>query len=250
MFDIHKMGRQITELRRARGLSQMQLAELLDISFQAVSNWERGLSMPDIAKLPELAEILNTSIDGLFGLGIAVPVPEPVVSSLEETDIPYTFTAKPDADRSDDDELTALEVESGLQNDVEPDATGSNEVTLSSLCALAPFMSRQALSDLADTVSDVEPNMLAGLAPFLDRDTLDRLALRMLEQDITSGISMGYLCGLAPFLSKKSLRDMALRAVDVSPALLAGLGPFLDRDTVDQLVIMCGQKQTTHHNSP
>ena len=45
----------------------MELAERLNISFQAVSNWERGNSMPDISKLPELAELFGISIDELLG---------------------------------------------------------------------------------------------------------------------------------------------------------------------------------------
>lgn len=48
-------------------MTQMELADRLNISFQAVSNWERGNSMPDISKLPELAELFGISIDELLG---------------------------------------------------------------------------------------------------------------------------------------------------------------------------------------
>ena len=44
-----------------------ELADALGISFQAVSNWERGASMPDISKLPELAEIFGVTIDEVLG---------------------------------------------------------------------------------------------------------------------------------------------------------------------------------------
>lgn len=44
-------------------MTQMELADKLDISFQAVSNWERGNTMPDISKFPELAEIFHISVD-------------------------------------------------------------------------------------------------------------------------------------------------------------------------------------------
>ena len=72
MFDMQAFGRRIAEARRAAGLTQPDLAEKMGISFQAVSNWERGESMPDIAKLPELAAILGMSIDALLGV---VPMP-------------------------------------------------------------------------------------------------------------------------------------------------------------------------------
>ena len=57
----------IAELRKKRGLSQEELACMLDITFQAVSKWENQLSCPDIALIPKIAEIFQVSIDFLFG---------------------------------------------------------------------------------------------------------------------------------------------------------------------------------------
>src|SRR5215510_3992866 len=67
MFDMKKVGRQIAQLRKANKITQMKLADQLGVSFQAISNWERGETMPDISKLPELAEIFNVSIDEILG---------------------------------------------------------------------------------------------------------------------------------------------------------------------------------------
>lgn len=67
MFDTIRIGRRIAKLRKDSNMTQMELADRMNVSFQAVSNWERGNSMPDISKLPELAEIFNISIDGLIG---------------------------------------------------------------------------------------------------------------------------------------------------------------------------------------
>lgn len=69
MFDMLKVGRNIVRLRGIVGLTQMGLADQLGISYQAVSNWERGNSMPDISKLPQLAEIFGTGIDEILGEG-------------------------------------------------------------------------------------------------------------------------------------------------------------------------------------
>ncbi len=57
----------IAELRKKQGLSQEELAGMLDITFQAVSKWENQLSCPDIALIPKIAEIFQVSIDFLFG---------------------------------------------------------------------------------------------------------------------------------------------------------------------------------------
>ncbi|MDY4434260.1 MAG: helix-turn-helix transcriptional regulator [Candidatus Flemingibacterium sp.] len=56
-------GARLTELRKKRGMTQKSLGTALNISEQAVSKWERGTTMPDIALLPAIAEILSTSID-------------------------------------------------------------------------------------------------------------------------------------------------------------------------------------------
>ena len=57
----------IARLRREHGLTQEQIAMRLGVTSQAVSKWEKGLSVPDTLLLPELATVLKTSIDALFG---------------------------------------------------------------------------------------------------------------------------------------------------------------------------------------
>lgn len=43
-FNMDQIGRKISNLRREQNMTQMELADKLGISFQAVSNWERGVS--------------------------------------------------------------------------------------------------------------------------------------------------------------------------------------------------------------
>ena len=62
-MDIKKVGNQIAELRKLKGLTQSELAERLYISFQAVSKWERGETLPDTSILPNLANVLGTTTD-------------------------------------------------------------------------------------------------------------------------------------------------------------------------------------------
>ncbi len=56
----------LKELRKERHLSQEELAELLDVSRQAVSKWEQGDGYPEVQKLLLLAERLNISLDSLM----------------------------------------------------------------------------------------------------------------------------------------------------------------------------------------
>ncbi len=60
------LGNKIRELRRARNLTQEQLAATLNISAQAVSKWEMGASYPDMTMIPTLAVLFKVSLDELF----------------------------------------------------------------------------------------------------------------------------------------------------------------------------------------
>ncbi len=70
--DTFKTGDIIQQKRKELKLTQNQLAQILNISFQAVSKWENGTAYPDIAMLPKLASILNTTIDALLGYQSAI----------------------------------------------------------------------------------------------------------------------------------------------------------------------------------
>ena len=63
----------IAELRKERGLTQEQLGQLVGVSAQAVSKWEKG-GAPDVELLPALADRLGVRIDSLFGREGSVPV--------------------------------------------------------------------------------------------------------------------------------------------------------------------------------
>ena len=65
-FDTRDVAKRIKDARIKKNLTQMNLADEMSVSYQAVSNWERGNSMPDISKLRELCSILDISIDYLL----------------------------------------------------------------------------------------------------------------------------------------------------------------------------------------
>ncbi|MHB8128109.1 MAG: helix-turn-helix domain-containing protein [Mobilitalea sp.] len=58
----------IAELRKNKGIGQQELADVLGVSFQSVSKWETGTTMPDITLLPGIAEYFNVSVDVILGL--------------------------------------------------------------------------------------------------------------------------------------------------------------------------------------
>ena len=60
------IARNIQELRKARGMTQLELAERLNYSDKAISKWERGESVPDLYVLKQLADFYNVKIDTLI----------------------------------------------------------------------------------------------------------------------------------------------------------------------------------------
>lgn len=65
-IDYAKFGAFISQLRREKGITQKELAERLFVSDKAVSKWERGLSLPDIALLQPLADLFEVTITELL----------------------------------------------------------------------------------------------------------------------------------------------------------------------------------------
>ncbi|MBQ3529326.1 MAG: helix-turn-helix transcriptional regulator [Oscillospiraceae bacterium] len=64
---IEEIGKRIAELRCEKGLTQLELAEQLSVSSQAISKWETGGGFPDVQTIPKLACVLNTTTDYLLG---------------------------------------------------------------------------------------------------------------------------------------------------------------------------------------
>ncbi len=61
------IGKRLAEIRKSKKLKQMELAEMLNVSQQVVSNIERGVTAPDIEQLKKIADIYNISLDELVG---------------------------------------------------------------------------------------------------------------------------------------------------------------------------------------
>lgn len=61
-----KLGEKIRSLRKQKNISQEVLAQYLGVSFQAVSKWENGDTMPDVTLIPAIAIFFEVSTDELF----------------------------------------------------------------------------------------------------------------------------------------------------------------------------------------
>lgn len=65
--DIKKLiGAQVTKFRYERGLTQAQLAELLDVATETISRLERGISIPSLKTLENISHIFHITLKDLF----------------------------------------------------------------------------------------------------------------------------------------------------------------------------------------
>lgn len=89
----------LVSLRKEKGLSQMEVAEALEVSRQAISRWEVGASMPSAENLMRLARLYGVPMDALVNEGgtLAGEQPEPAQQprSAESTEQPPQAEAVP-----------------------------------------------------------------------------------------------------------------------------------------------------------
>ena len=227
MFDMQQMGIRISNLRKAAQLTQTELADRLGISFQAVSNWERGLSMPDISKLAELASLLNVTVDALLG---GEPGGQTVRRLLEKQpagDVPVGEIQEIAPILHTDQVETLLGDTAGklLQ------ANGS----LHAIAKLAPFVSTSFLDEKAEEALRQTGSLdaIRAVAPFLSEALLDRLA----ETAFRETGRLSSFSAVTPFVSTAVLNRIAVEVLrQDGPRGIAPLLPFVDsRILVDYL---------------
>ena len=65
-----QLGEKIKSLRKQKNISQEVFANYLGVSFQAVSKWENGNTMPDVTMIPAIASFFGVSTDELFDFNL------------------------------------------------------------------------------------------------------------------------------------------------------------------------------------
>ncbi|HIZ72620.1 MAG TPA: helix-turn-helix domain-containing protein [Candidatus Gallimonas intestinavium] len=277
MFDTVKVGRIISQKRKEHNMTQMQLADALGISFQAVSNWERGNSMPDISKLPELAELFGCSIEELLGGGRSAGNVEKMTKgedlSLGELadiapvlppDVLDKAAASALSEDGDDDEAETDEEPEDFDEPDDEDAEDEDEDNDEDDDDDAPmrarwwrgregadayiarggkkprffiFKSGKTGDKKGDKRRSKRIRELVCLAPFLSEERLAEL-VKDLQDD---GFTVSELVPLAPFLSEEDL-DALAQAAAADGGELAALAPFLSQETLKRLAERGGVK--------
>ena len=165
MFDTNKVAANIKNARTRMNMTQVNLADEMGVSYQAVSNWERGNSMPDISKLPELCKILNISFEELVG------------DRIPETDTVKKMLKDENADVSLEEmaQVGQLVKPDKIESKIHQTIERGGKISPSLLASLAPFMDEEMLNKLAEEIADIDFCKLSVIAPFLKEETLDAI---------------------------------------------------------------------------
>ena len=221
MFDTVTIGRKIAELRKAHNMTQFELADALGISFQAVSNWERGASMPDISKLPELAEIFGVTIDEVLGKK------NPAIVQLAHGETIDTRAATPE----EIEEAAMIAKPSQLEKTV---ADNFDSLTDAAASASSPESEDKTPGENGEKSESHDYGVLKVLLPYLNDSDVARLAREALAKGKSIGIFL-------PFMDEKS--ELAHSAFEKGgiDAITSYL-PFMSDDKVDGMLAIAAQR--------
>ena len=194
MFDMGKIGVTVSQLRKSQNMTQLELADKLNVSFQAVSNWERGNSMPDISKLPELAQIFGVSIDELLGKESGL-----IRSATEGTLQEYLERETPGMDELVD----AAPILKPSQMDATLRGLPEEKLDLRQIEDLLPFLGEDLLEELAwNAVSTGKMQDLDYVVPFLKQNAVDQIFAKCYAEGKD-------VAGIIPFVSRNILAEVA-----------------------------------------
>ncbi|WP_127849323.1 helix-turn-helix domain-containing protein [Lacticaseibacillus hulanensis] len=257
VLDTQKIGRKIMTARKEKNMTQLALADQLGVSYQAISNWERGQSAPDIDKLPDLAQVLGISLNDLFDMDDA----DKKVVSIRQEDAPVDATTltefapmiKPDtlskkvsvdaADFSIDDVKTIAPFVSEetlvtLMNE-HADANNFNELVV----VAAPFLSKEYLAQQVDVLlagnKEVDMRTARRLLPFLDQEKVDALLARRVARGDVDDTELVYYF---PFASKKALGAI-VNEHEHDIKFIRKAAPFLEHERIDQMFKQAATKK-------
>lgn len=251
MFDTMIIAKKIKISRIAKNMTQMQLADAMGVSYQAVSNWERGNSMPDISKLEDLCSALDISVSELLGMDNKST--ETVQKAMREEELTVEEVV----------EIAPMLPPAKVKEEAKKSNPGMKKWNIGALSGIAPFLDEEFLDEIIDDVEVESLVELNAVCPFLSEEQLDKLARRAPKSDLVGIISIApfigeetmeylikdrydmkvnsltVLCNLAPFVDEDILDELARKAPKSDIDGIVALAPFLSEDTLDLLVREC-----------
>lgn len=251
MFEMEQIGKRIAGLRKSNNMTQQDLADRLGVTYQAVSNWERGLSMPDVVRLKDLAALFGLSLDEIMGNEKDARIVR-VASGDTNADTIHELVESAPYMKPKDLEAQLLKKAGISAGEPQPAPKAEADVKIDPV-APAPMPSASPAMEVShpvDTASIAETDEesssgskfsledILSMAPFVSSDTLMLLTMHLLKSEPATGID--FLPALAPFLDSDDLDKLVEYCFDLDKTLsgeiLVSLLPHLDSEALDSIV--------------
>jgi len=213
LFNIIKFGAYISELRKSADMTQFELADIINVTRQTISKYERGESFPDINILLKIASTLGVSAENLINAGEAV---QNEVEILLQKSMPDTVKIEEVMN------IAPLLKPSVLDKLIEP--LKKQKIEISDIIALSEYLNTESIDALMEGADfdKIEPELLKYVIPYLNEEN---------KITIFGQIFDGKL--------NWSLMDILARYMDIYPlleyAFLEGMPPTfrnLDEDCI------------------
>lgn len=247
MFNTMKTARKIKEARIAQNMTQMNLADAMEVSYQAVSNWERGNSMPDISKLEQLCGILHITLEELLGsddatrtlhkiISVDTADSAPITPACDVThtvNLPSTVNHPEAANSHIAEDIPSMD---SADNDLDT-LCSTAPITIEELQTVAPLLPPAKIEKLVDEKfcengNGFRPKDLVPLAPYLDDEYLNLLIKELHVNRLCE------LNDLVFYLSEDVLETIVFQDnIKVETEDILTIGPYLSEDTLDRLVM-------------
>ena len=196
-MNIIKFGAYISRLRKERDMPQSKLADLLNVTRQAVSKWERGEGFPDIAILCDIANVFGVSVDTLLNAGES--------SGLKETE-------------------AAILASVTKNEEISKEILGDKNV-VQDIINIAPYLKVSALSSIAEQLAkhNIDISKIIELAEFMNDDSI----IKLFQNSDIDNLDDELLQKLIPFLDSESLYVVLERVMNGQNKV--DLGNYIDR---------------------
>ncbi|MFD1440815.1 helix-turn-helix domain-containing protein [Lacticaseibacillus hegangensis] len=228
IFDARHIGQQIAAGRKAKNMTQSALADQLNVSYQAVSNWERSQSLPDIDKYAQLAKVLDLNLDDLIGAEGAR-----TVTIMDDDSAPV-------------DARTLAEAAPVMKPAQVEQKAARLSPNLTTLKEIAPFLSSTTLKEkvMAQIAQPGFAQMLVQIAPFMATADLDAVIAAGVPADDDH---LEELFKLAPFRQTTSNDQLGSQLLKARGSLNAvkKLLPFMSHNVVNELFTTRAQADLT-----
>lgn len=205
-MNLIKFGAYLARLRKERDMPQSRLADMLNITRQAVSKWERGEGFPDIGLLCAIAEIFEMSVDELIRAGDASENQASIIASV-----------------SQNQEIAAEIL--------------ADEGALCDIINIAPYLKVSSLSAIANQLAKHNLNIqkIVELSEFMNDDSV----IKLLENCDMQTPDDALLEKLIPFLDAPSMITVLEKVMSGqnSHQLIKHMRPYIGHELIEAAVL-------------